>query len=370
MAMKRPDDAPARLPEPAHDPKGPGVGVTLARSPHAVLDRWLPARPWPFVAVALSIGALTWAAGWWYAADRARFLSSREWLVQPLYLAVHLGLLRAFTSVYAGNFEAGAAQLGVGAAAARARVRAAAGWGVAVAALVAAPFAWWDWRWMEGAEYAGAKVGFGAAGGLGVTDRVLLGVWTAEWFVNAYVWVLIVAFLWQATALLRERDFVEPVETVLREHLYRPFLLMNAQAATLTVVLAAASAGYVWLAEGEITDYVALWATAVLVLVAFVPPWLLLKKRIGNAVAAETSRLGRHFADVAARLSVGKEHPASLHPGGPRDVSLRLDAILSLLRIEHLDRLHDELGKSEAQSLVFRLVAPALTAVGRVIKPF
>jgi hypothetical protein len=347
------------------DPNGPGFTVTLRRSPFAVLDRWLPARPGPFVGVVLAIAAGTWGLAGLLAADGARFLASREWQVQPLYLAVHLGLLRAFTSVYASNFVAGAGFLTAPRGEAEARVRRALGWrSVVLAAAAAAPLVALDVAWMRGAEYAGARAALGAGGALGATDALLAGVWALEWTVNAYVWALIAAFLLHSLALLRRREFRDPVERVLREKQYRPFLLMNAQGASLTVVLAAASFAYVQTADGVLSDHVGLWVTAALVAIGFVPPWLVLKSRVGRVVAAEVDRLSAGISERSTALDAGA--PAA----STAELAARVDLALAILRVEHLDRLHDELGKSEAQGIVLKLVAPAFTGVFRVIKPF
>ena len=359
---------PTPLPPPAPphgDPNGPGVGLSLERSPFAVLDRFLPARAGPFVAVVLAAAAAVWACGWLLAVDRARLVASREWLVQPLYLAVHLGLLRAFTSVYAANFVVGASYLEGGATEASGRVKRALGWrSVAVAAAVAVPLVWLDVAWVGGGSYLGAGEGLGVAGGLGAADVLMIGVWAVEWVVNAYVWVLVLAFLWHTVRMLREREFCDPIERVLKERQYRPFLLMSAEGASLTVVFAVATFGYVALAEGATSDYAGLWVTAGLVLVGFVPSWLVLKSRIRSLVVAETDLLGDAIAEGSERLA-----PAGVAPS-PRGIAEKLDLVVAMLRVERLDRLHAELGKGEAQSLVLKLVAPAVAVVARFFKPF
>jgi hypothetical protein len=51
-------------------------------------------------------------------------------------------------------------------------------------------------------------------------------------------------------------------------------------------------------------------------------------------------------------------------------VGARVDVVLSILRLEHLRRLHEGLGKLEAQAVVLRLLAPAVTVGWRVVRPF
>jgi hypothetical protein len=339
---------------------------SLARASVGGLDRLLPARPVPFLLAVLALAGAFWVAGWALAADRSRLLASREWLVQPLYLAVHLVLLRLFVNVYATNFELGCASLDVDPAETQRRVRTAVGVrSVLIACLAAVPFVWVDVTYLGEEEYLATEA-LGTGGALGAADRLLVALWALEWVVNAYVWVLIVAFLIATMHVLRRHKFRDPVEHVLRERQYRPFLLMNSQGASLTLGFALASAGYVWVARGAASDYIGLWVTGGLVLLAFVPPWMLLKSSIGAVVDADARRLGESVQRGAAALEEAGLHPATTLP----EVAARVDLTLAIVRIEHLRRLQEELGKSEAQATVMRLLVPAVTGAWKFFKPF
>jgi hypothetical protein len=341
-------------------------GLTLARGPVPGLDRLFPARTGPFLAVVLGVAAAFWIAGWALALDRDRLLASREWLVQPLYLAVHLVLLRLFVNVYATNFAAGCAALDVEPSETKRSVRRVLGVpGVVMALLVAVPFVLVDVEYLGEEEYLATEA-LGPSGALGAADRLMLACWAVEWVVNAYVWVLIAGFLAATMRVLKRHRFRDPVERVLRERQFRPFLLMNAQGASLTLVFALASAGYVWVARGAASDYVGLWVTGGLVLLAFVPPWMTLKSRIGAVVDAEARRLGESLERGAALLEAEGMRPAA----SLEEVGARVDLTLAILRIEHLRRLHEELGKSEAQAVLLRLLVPALTGAWKFFKPF
>jgi hypothetical protein len=348
-----------------HAPVEKGM-LSLERAPVGGFDRLLPARPVPFVLAVLAIAGAFWAAGWALAADRARLLASREWLVQPLYLAVHLLLLRLFVNAYATNYELGCAALDVAPAETAKRMRAAVGLrSVLVACLVAVPFVWVDVAYLGEEEYLATEA-LGTAGALGAADWLLLALWALEWVVNAYVWVLILGFLVATVHVLRRHPFRDPVEQVLRERQYRPFLLMNAQGASLTLGFAMASAGYVWVARGAASDYVGLWVTGGLVFLAFVPPWMLLKSRVGAVVDADARRLGERVQRGAAALEEDGLRPATTLA----EVAARVDLTLAIVRIEHLRRVHEELGKSEAQATVLRLLVPALTGAWKFFRPF
>jgi hypothetical protein len=345
--------------------EAPGT-LSLARAPVGGLDRVLPARPVPFVLTVLAVAAAFWGAGWALAVDRERLLASREWLVQPLYLAVHLVLLRLFVNVYATNFVAGCGALDVDPADTAKRVRAVVGWrSVLAACAVAVPLVAVDVSYLNEEEYLATEA-LGADGTLGTSDRLMLGLWGLEWVVNAYVWVLIVGFLWATMRVLKRHPFRDPVERVLRERQYRPFLLMNSQGASLTLAFALANAGYVWVARGAASDYYGLWITGGLVLLAFVPPWMLLKSQVGAVVDAEALPLGDAVERGVAAVTEDGVKPAATLP----EVAARVDLTLAIVRIEHLRRLQDELGKSEAQATLLRLLVPALTGAWKFFKPF
>src|SRR6185436_11165773 len=99
---------------------------------------------------------------------------------------------------------------------------------------------------------------------------------------------------------------------------------------------------------------------------AFVPPWMRLRGRLTALVRDETDRLGR---DVDAALGDPAVTGADATP--PRtlaQIGERMHVALSLLRIDHLERLHGELGKSEAQAVIIRLLAPVATVAWRLAR--
>ena len=98
----------------------------------------------------------------------------------------------------------------------------------------------------------------------------------------------------------------------------------------------------------------------------FVPAWARLKGSLGDVVAQETRRLDDDIAAGEAALDGEGRALARTIPDLAREVRV----MRSILRVEHLQRLHGELGKSEAQAVVLRLVAPVLTILYRFVKPF
>jgi hypothetical protein len=329
------------------------------------VDRLLPRSPRPFIAVVGVIALGSWLLGLLLAADRARFLASREWQAQPLFLACHLIALRLFVTVYVRNFRAGAAHLDMPGAEADRRVYALLRpLGGAVALVVAVPFCISDFNYLYSKAYR--ELAVGPAGAVGAADLLMGVIWCVEWILNAYIWVLLVGFLVLTLRVLKQYPFRAPVEIVLHEKRYRPFLLMSVQGATILLLFGMVYAAYVWYAEGEATDYISLGITGGLLLLGFVPPWLRLKNGIDRAVQRETYAL-------RDRLCGSNRDQAGVAEGkGAIDLSGlagRLDDIWTMLRVAYLERLQQELGQAEGKAILLRVLAPATTVAWRLLRP-
>ena len=339
--------------------------VTFARAPVAGLDRLLPARTGPFLAAVLGFSALVWSAGWILADERGSLLGSAEWWAGVPYLALHLLLLRLFVSAYAGNFLVGCRALDIGEAEVHRRLRRVLGPISILGALaVTVPLVVLDMEYVRGEEYLGKGLALGRGHVLGPADILLVVVWSLEWVINAYIWLVIVASLVLTLRVLNRYAFRDPIERVLREQQYRPFLLMNAQGATLTLLLAGGTIAYIKLADGATSDLIGLWVTGGLVVLGFVPPYLMLKSRLGAVVREEAKRLGASLDQSTEALGTGAREPAATVEA----LGTRLDLVLDMVRVDHLTRLHDALGKNEAQGMVIKLLVPAATGGWRFLK--
>jgi hypothetical protein len=345
----------------------PEARLSLELESEAWLDRVLPARRGPFLAVAVGVPVACWVAGLLLAPDRSRFLASREWQAQPLYFAVHLVVVRLFVTSYVRNFTAGTAHLQVDPAEVRRRMHRVLGpIGFAVALALAAPLAWADLHYVSGREFAQTADFQGVEGRLGAADHVLGALWTLEWVLNAYVWVLLVGFLWLTMRVLRERPWKADLETILHERHYRPFLLMSAQGASVVLVFSIATAAYIAYTRGETTDYVGLWVTGALLVTGFVPPWMRLKADLARRMRAEVHRLRSEVIEARRRHDRLDDRRA---PTTPEEIGARLDVVTALLEVDHVERLYRDLGKSEGQAVLLRLLAPLSTVAWRVIRP-
>lgn len=317
-------------------------------------DRILPVGPRGFAFLVGGVAVALWLIGLALAPSLPAFLDSAEWRFQPLYIAAHLVTLRLFVSTFTKNFRIGAAKLDVSAEKATAGFRLILGpAGALSAALIALPFCLLDYRYLYTDRYA--RLG-GAGSQIGSIDLVMWGIWCVEWFLNAFIWVVLVGFLVKNVWTIRSHPFRAPIETVLHEQHYRPFLQMSSQGAGVLFVFSIVTALYIYFTGGELTDYMGLGITGSLLVIGFVIPWLLLRSKVRGAVRLQTSELGSRIA-LASTANAGHGAPAQDLPSLAR----RLDDAVALLRISHLQRQQLDLGLNEAKAVLIRLLAPAVT---------
>ena len=198
-----------------------------------------------FLVLVVVLAAGSWALGYALAPSKDRFLASPEWRFQPFYLAAHLVTLRLFITVFTRNFVAGAARLDMPPERALSGFRVILGpVGALVALAIAVPFCVWDYGHLYSARYA--RMG----DGVGPVDLVMFGIWCVEWFLNAIIWVVLTGFLIMNIWAIRTYRFRDPIEVVLDEKQYRPFLQMSSQGASIVLGFAVLTAVYIWYTDG------------------------------------------------------------------------------------------------------------------------
>ena len=333
--------------------------ISLEGERRAVVDRLLPRQPRAFLIAVGLLAVACWAAGLALADDLYAFLRSREWQVQPLYLAAHFVTLRLFTTMFTRNYLAGVVHLDMPTAHARRGIQLVMGpAGTLLAVLIALPFALYDYQ-VAGLAKATKAAGTGA--GVAV-DQLLYAMWCAEWFLIALIWVQLVGFLFLTRRAISGYRFRSPIEVVLLEKQYRHFLAMSAHGATIVLGFFLVNLIYSWYSGAELTDYIGVAITLVLLVVGFIPPWMQLTAKMDRIVKDEMAGLRRRLAS-SEMLSPVSAPPGAGAAQGVADLQARLDEALVMLRISYLERLHRDLGNIEAWSIVMKIGVPVMTVV-------
>ncbi len=337
----------------------PGLALDgISLSP---IDRVFPRRPAHFLMLVASVSIGTWVVGYMLAPNVKHFLTSPEWLFQPFYIAAHIVALRLFINVYTRNYAAGIAHLDVSRRQAMRGIRPILGpYGALAAAVIALPFCYFDFHYLFSPRYS--RMGRDEI--VRSIDYLMWGLWSLEWFINAFIWVLLIGFMIKNCLTIGRFPFREPIDVVLHDKLYRPFLQMSAQGSTVVLGFSLITVLYLYYTGGELTDYLGLGITVTLLVVCFVPPWLVLRTKVDAAVLNETVSL-RQAAGIGGNGAPATAALASLGPGSSTTAAgasdARLDQALALLKIWHLHNLYGDLGQTEAKAIVVRLLAPAAT---------
>jgi len=322
----------------------------------APIDRILPRSTAAFYLLALGLSLGCWFVGLALAPSVPRFLQSLEWHVQPAYLAVHFIALRLFVRLFARKYAAGAMHLDMPPERISKSICRLLGVRAGLLAVViAAPLCLLDYLYLVSDRYE--KLAEDQT--LHAIDYLMWGIWCAEWLLNAFIWVTLAGFLALSYRVLRTCSFRAPIAEVVQEKLYRPFLEMSSQGASIVLGFAGATAIYIWYAGGAVSDFLGLGITGLLLVAGFIPLWLLLNSKVRRTVREEIEALRRN---LPAPLAGEKVMGLSAGEGRARTVEERLDEMVALMRAWHLERLQLDLGRTEAQALAMRLAAPAATA--------
>lgn len=337
-------------------------GVALAP-----IDRFFPSQPGPFLLLALMVGVGSWLIGLVLAPDTSRFLAAPEWRFMPFYLVTHLIAVRLFVTAYTRNFRAGIRHIAVAPSSVVHGVRLILGpVGLLLAALIALPFCYLDFQYLTGADSRYERLGLGNT--VGAVDLWMWCTWCMEWLLNALIWLMLVAFMIKTCGIISRYPFRSPIEIVVHERHYRPFLRMSTQGATIMLGFGAVTIFYLWYTGGEITDYAGLGITGGLLLIGFLPPWIMLRRKVRLAVESETQALRHSLAGAMWRDAQARQ--AGPGAGPPPSLEQRLEESLAIFRISYLEHLKLNLGGSEARAIMLRLMAPALGAAWQLSQNF
>jgi hypothetical protein len=322
--------------------------VSLEGEGHALVDRLLPRRPRNFLLVVAVLSAGCWLLGLALAENSPAFLQDGEWQAQPFYFAAHFVTLRLFATAFSRTFLAGITHLEVPPALARHRMWFVVGpIGVLIALALAVPFCVFDYNDPTRAGNLGPAAGL-----------VLFATWCVEWFLLAFIWVMVGGYVILSRWVITTYRFRDPIEVVLHERRYRPFLQMSAQGATIVLGFWIINLAYLLYTGALFSDIAGAVITLVLVVAGFLPPLLQLKAKVRDAVDEQMANLRRRLSSRMRAEPVGGD---ALPNEAGENLREQLDEALVFLRISYLERLYAQLGQSETMDIVIKMLVPATT---------
>lgn len=240
---------------------------------HALLHKaaicrndWLPSGAGAFVGFSVALVLLFKACGLALAPDPSAIWSSPDWTYHALWLPLHLMLARCA----AGNFarHAGAARPGVadGLVAEFDRRVAVVGSvrGLCGGLLLVAPFVVLDYR--AGLEFIDthAERQGGAAAFIPL-------IWLIEWLATAQIWLYVLGSLYITPLASHADGLRERLVPVLVHGQGRESMRAGLENAAVVLLYGASTVGYVWYANGQMSDYVVLGVSTLMVLACFSP---------------------------------------------------------------------------------------------------
>src|SRR5262249_12568798 len=150
--------------------------------------------------------------------------------------------LRLFVRLFVRKYVAGAAQLDIPAEQVARGIRRILGpAGALLAVAIPAPFCALDFRYLISDRYQQLS----EDQALYAIDYMMWGIWCTEWALNAMIWVTLAGFLAMSYAALRTARFRAPIATVVQDKLYRPFLQMSSQGASIVLGFACVTGFYI-----------------------------------------------------------------------------------------------------------------------------
>lgn len=374
MRLVRPDPIQANAPSPSlantidsddlEEAERPLPGFSM-ESPLRARDGLMPGGAIAYLGVVVAISLGLWGLGFALTSNRDRFMAASEWRWQPFYLAAHFIVLRLFLNAYMRNYRMGVTHFDIDPERAVKGLRRATGpMGRFAAVVIAVPFAVLDFRYLVSGRYETLA----GAGKAEIADYVMWGIWSLEWLITAYIWVVVIGFALKQVWLIRRFKFRAPIETVVHAKHYQPLLRMSGQGATVLFGFAIATIVYIAVTGGELTDYLGLVITMVLVVISFFVPFTLLRAKVAREMRRETWRLRQ-----AITMKLGPDGALSTVglgaagagvnalPPTIEGLNQRLDQALAILRLSHLEQIRVDLGGVEARQLALRIAAPFIT---------
>jgi hypothetical protein len=273
------------------------------RKPTRIANDFLPASPGSFMLLALGMSIGFRALGYLLCNDPAAITGSRDWIYHAFWLPLHLLLARHAAIVFSRNVD-NCLAFAVPARAQMLRARAASvtsGRAWLASLLLIVPFVFLDG--MAAVGYV--QDNFETQGRAGM---LIPCIWLIEWLATAQIWLYVIGSIHFNSAVLADENLLGRHEEVLLAGEARAPLLCSVENALITAVYGLTTVGYVWYADGQMSDYLVMGLSTLLVLVCFCTALLQLKAVLRRSLDAAGVRY-LEALDRLPRNAPGTEAP-------------------------------------------------------------
>ena len=322
------------------------------------IHRWLPSNTLYAVPIFLGIGLISWFMAFLLAGDRWALLLSKEWHMQPAYLAGHFFTAWMFVLPFTRLFHRALVAMEGPKEDILEMAKVILGkWGMLGATFLSIPF-----QIMLLVGYLnGTYIEFylDPEAGVRLVDYWMMLLWALEWWVNGYIWFILIGFIALTIRAMIQCNFKGQIEEILIREKYKPFLLLIVQGSSSCLFFCLITTLYVWYADGETADYIGLGVTVGLLVFGFTPPWLMLRQKLDRMIAERHQEIGNRLVDLES-TPIGKDTL-------PDTIAIQEFSLIT--RINYLDRLQVELGQKEGRSVILRLLIPLATVAWNFIRP-
>jgi hypothetical protein len=270
----------------------------LLRKALVCRNDWLPTSAGRFIAFNIALVVVFKLCGYVLAFDKSVIFTSHDWIYHSLWLPLHLTLARCASGIFARHVAAGKADLHHGLRAefvkrvmAVTSVR-----GFLGALLLVAPLAYLDVR--AGFEFVDEN--FASQGYAGVLIPV---IWMIEWVATAQIWLYVLGSIY-ITPLSSHADNLRGRHVEVLVHgKGRESIQAGLENALVILLYGISTIGYVWYANGQLSDYLVLGVSTLLVLVCFSSALVQLRANLRSNLDAQEREVVRAIAAGAVPAS-------------------------------------------------------------------
>ena len=289
--------------------------LSLEKAPFCLND-WLPRSTRGFVAFNLLLVLGFKLAGYALATDKSVVFSSHDWIYHSMWLPLHLMLARCASGIFARHVEAARQEIipALRPEFIRRVDIVTSKRGMLGALVLVAPLALLDMQ----AGVAFVHQNFATQGRAGALIPI---IWMIEWLATAQIWLYVLGSIYITPIVFHAENLRGRHVAVLIHGQSRGSIKSGLEHALVILLYGISTVGYVWFADGQLSDYLVLVISTLLVLVCFFSALVQLRANLRHNLDEREQELLQSVPGAA--LLARPAAPAALPscPGPSRDVA-------------------------------------------------